>query len=157
MRKFKFIPRQPIWQAPAATCLRIRSSAAVRSYRNYSYTFLRFVRPMMSFVGSDLDFKWARSGVFVHSVGGEVRRGRSLCRRRRRRHHHKTALGGFSLSFSIRKSGAANLAPDYPNKSGAAKNPADHDGSGASDRTELEFPTRGPFASCRVNRCRGGD
>ena len=145
MRKFKFIPRQPIWQAPAATCHRIRSSAAVRSYRNYSYTFLRFVRPMMSFVGSDLDFKWARSGaeVFVHSVGGEVRRGRSLCRRRRRRrHHHKTALGGFSLSFSIRKSGAANLAPDYPNKSGAAKNPADHDGSGASDRTELEFPTR---------------
>ena len=77
MRKFKFIPRQPIWQAPAATCHRIRSPAAVavRSYRNYSYTFLRFVRPMMSFVGSDLDFKWARSGaeVFVHSVGGEVR------------------------------------------------------------------------------------
>ena len=75
MRKFKFIPRQPIWQAPAATCHRIRSSAAVRSYRNYSSTFLRFVRPMMSFVGSDLDFKWARFGaeVFVHSVGGEVR------------------------------------------------------------------------------------
>ena len=34
-----------------------------------------------------------------------------------------------SLSFSSigEKSGAANLAPDYPNKSGAAKNPATDD------------------------------
>ena len=40
-----------------------------------------------------------------------------------------------AVSLSIRKSGAANLAPDYPNKSGAAKNPPDDDVRCRSDRT----------------------
>ena len=42
-----------------------------------------------------------------------------------------------SLSFSSigEKSGAANLAPDYPNKSGAAKNPATDD-----DGDDQELP-----------------